>query len=387
MKVKSTVLQSISGAVAAVLLFAGVAPSLLGGGKADAAQVTVRSITMSSSKPSDTNVTYTLTLTPGTSLANPDVIVDFCDNTPLIGDTCTATAGTDVPNFTGAAAATWTVSTIGTNRGLKLTGTHTFTAATPTTITITGVTNPSNTGANGTFYARVLTYASGTAGAATSVSPGTYTDYGGLALSTTDNISITAKVFETLTFCIFQGASCAAGTAPALTLGDSTTGALSTSTAYVNSNAKYTLATNAGGGVTVAMRGKMLCTTTGTNCDNNSTQYTIDAIASTPVVSAAGTEQFGMCADKNGSAALTVAAAYTDSVNNCQSLTTGTYSGTSKFGFDNTNVINASGSTVLSSTGAVSSVSGGFAFVGNVAATTEAGVYTSNLNLVATGKF
>lgn len=386
MKVKSTLFQYASGLFAAVLLLAAVSPSLLLN-KAAAAQATVRSITMSSSKPSDTGVTYTVTFTPATTVSNPDVILDFCDNTPLIGDTCTATAGTDVPNFTSAAAATWTVSTIGTNRGLKLTGTHTFTNGTPTTITITNVTNPSNTGANGGFYARLLTYASGTAGAATSVSPGSYTDYGGMALSTTDNISITAKVFETLTFCVYQGASCAAGSAPSLTLGDSTTGALSTSNAYVNVNARYTLATNASQGVSVVMRGKMLCTTTGSNCDTTGSQYTINAMSSTPATSSVGSEQFGMCADKNGSSALTIATPYVDSANNCQGHTTGTYSGTSTFGFDNTNLISASGSTVLSSTGAVPSVTAGFSFLGNVAATTEAGVYTSNLNLVATGKF
>lgn len=377
--------RPLHGLAAFLLLGAAVAPVLLQTATSAVTQATIRSVTMSSSKPSDTAVTYTVTFTPQTTVSNPDVILDFCDNTPLVGDACTATAGTDVPNLTSAAAAGWTVTTIGSNRGIKLTGTHSYIAGGAQTITITGVTNPSNTGVNGSFYGRLLTFSTGGAGAFTSVNATGYQDYGGIALSITDNINITAKVFETLSFCVFQ-TSC--GTAPSLTLGDSTTGALSTSNAYVNSNAKYTLATNAGGGVSVVMRGKTLCNSaTPANCNAGSSQYTIDPMTTTPAVLATGTEQFGMCADKNGSAALTIGAAYVDSINNCQSITTGIYAGTSKFGLDNTNLIAAGGSTVLSSTVAVPSVTGGFAFLGDVASTTEAGVYTSSLNLVATGTF
>jgi hypothetical protein len=371
-------------------------PALLNSYASAVAQVTARKIVMSVSTPSATAVTYTLTFTPATSLTNPDVIVDFCSNSPLIGDSCTATAGTDVPNMTSAAASTWTVTTIGTNRGIKLTGTHTFTAATPTTITITGVVNPSNVGTNGSFYGRVLTYASGTAGAATSVAPGTYTDYGGIALSTANNISITAKVFETLSFCVFTS-SCG-GTAPTANLGDTTTGALATSTAYINAQTQYTLASNAGTSVVVTMTGQTLCraaTLSFANCPTGASAATISAIGTTATaVNGAhfGTEQFGMCAGKNGSAALTVATAYNDTVNNCPTTAqaTGTYSGTSLFGFDDTSSTgtnNAAGSTVLSSSGAVPTVTSNFAFAANIAATTEAGIYQSNLNLVATGTF
>ncbi len=265
-----------------------------------------------------------------------------------------------------------------------------MTASTPFTINFTaGITNPTTATS---FYARILTFATGNA---TGYAPanttgntptsGTFVDNGGDALSTASNISITAKVFETLSFCVFQ-TSC--GTAPSLTLGDPTTGALSSSSAYINSNAKYTLATNAGTSVTVVMKGTTLCNTVGAPCQSGAASAnTITPMTTTPAAFTTGTEQFGMCADKNGSAALTVATAYHDTINNCNGQATGIYVGTSLFGFDNTAVVGASGSTVLTSTGAVPSVTGGFTFLGDIANTTEAGTYTTSLNMIATSVF
>lgn len=383
------------GVTALAMLLAVAVPSITGIASA-VAQVTTRSITMSSSAPSATGVTYTLKFTPATSIpTSSDVIADFCSNTPLVGDSCTATAGTDVPSFASATVSGWTLSTIGTNRGVKLASGAAMTAGTPVTIAINNVINPSNVGANGTFYARVLTYPGGTAGSNTSVSPGTYTDYGGIALSTANNISITAKVFETLSFCIFQGANCGAGTAPSLTLGDPTTGALSTSSAYINSNAKYTLATNAGSGVVVAMRGTTLCrSATPANCNTGTAgANTITAQTTAATFSTPGTEQFGMCTDVTGNTStLTATAPYIDSSGaTCHSLTTGTYSGSSTFGFNDVTssggTNNASGSQVMSAPGAVTSYTGDFVFAANIANTTEAGIYTTSLNMVATSTF
>ncbi len=387
-----TLRSSLGRSFGVIFLVAFIA-TIVGGvlpGTVSAGQVTSRSIAMSSSAPSASSVTYTVTFTPATSITHPDVILDFCSNDPLIGDSCTATAGTDVPNFSSAAASGWTVTTIGSNRGIKLTtSTVNFTAATPTTITVTGVTNPS---ATNYFYGRILTYLTGGAGANTSVSPGTYQDYGGVALTTTSNISITSKVFETLSYCVFQS-SC--GTPPALTLGDATTGALSVTSAYVNSNAQYTIATNAGSGAAVVMRGTTLCRSgTPSNCNTGSaSQYTITGIGGTSATSSVGSEQFGFCVNTTGATGgLAAQAPYNDTINNCNSgLTTGTYSGTSKFGFNDTTSTggtnNATGSSVMTSTGAISSYTGTFSFLGNIAATTEAGIYTTSLNTVATGTF
>jgi len=275
-----------------------------------------------------------------------------------------------------------------------------FTSGTPITINFDAtpsahLTNPTT---NVSFYARVLTWNTAT-GATSNYTPANtsgntptatgFTDYGGVALSTAANITITATVYETLTFCVFQ-TSC--GTTPNLTLGNSTTGALSTSTAYVNNNAQYTIATNAGSGASVTMKGTTLCRPGGT-CTTGANAFTISAIGITAATSATGTEQFGMCADTTGVVGtLAAVAPYNDATaNNCHTgLSTGTYVGSSKFGFDDTastGTNSPAGDQVLASTGEIPTYTGTFAFLGNIASTTEAGIYTTSLNLVATGTF
>jgi hypothetical protein len=92
---------------------------------------------------------------------------------------------------------------------------------------------------------------------------------------------------------------------------------------------------------------------------------------------------------------LAASAPYNDTTNSCHNLsgatTNNVYSGASKFGFydvasaGGTN--SAGGSTLLTSTGAVSTYTGQMDFAAAIAATTVAGIYTTSLNLVATGTF
>ena len=378
-------------------------------------QVTSRSITMSTSAPS-AQATYTLTFTPATTSATGSLIVDFCSNDPLVSDTCSFAATTVPTVSSGITSSVGTAGVLGSGSPIHTISVTTitggFTAGTPITVTFDAtpsshLTNPTITSANNPFYARVITYSTATgatSGGSTGYTPANTTggtpvvgslesDYGGIALSSTNSIFVTSNVFETLSFCVFQ-TSC--GTAPALSLGAPTTNALSTTQAYVNSNAQFTLATNAGGGVVVTMTGTTLCRPGG-SCATGASAYTISSIISggtNPTTSAVGTEQFGMCAYKNGSAALTVATQYADSINGClpSGLTTGAYAGSSKFGLDDTTTTttgtaSAGGSQVLTSSGAVPSVTGTLAFMGNIAATTESGIYTTTLNMVATGTF
>ncbi len=379
-------------ATAVVMAFVLLMPVLLPS-NASAAEISSRSITMSTSAAS-ASATYALKFTPVSNAE--ELIVDFCSNDPLVSDTCSF-AATTVPTIgSGVTSSVGTASVVGTGapkHTIDVTGLS-MTAGTPFTVNFTaGITNPTS---NTSFYARVLTYATGNSSGYTPANTsggtpttGTFIDSGGIALSTTANISITSKVFETLTFCVFQ-TSC--GTAPALTLGDPTTGALSVADAYVNSNAQYTLATNAGNGAVVTMTGTTLCRSSGANCDTGASPYTISAVGTTPATSVVGSEQFGMCVDVAGSAALAAASTYDDTVNSCNSgLTTGIYTGSSKFGFNDAasagGTNNAGGSTVMTSTGAVPSYTGTFSFLGNIASTTEAGIYTTSLNMVATGTF
>ena len=59
---------------------------------ASAAQVTERSITLSSATKGATAVTYSLEFTTPTAGAQA-IVVDFCSNSPIVGATCTAPAG------------------------------------------------------------------------------------------------------------------------------------------------------------------------------------------------------------------------------------------------------------------------------------------------------
>jgi hypothetical protein len=101
-----------------------------------------------------------------------------------------------------------------------------------------------------------------------------------------------------------------------------------------------------------------------------------------------------MCVDTTGgNGGLVANAPYADATNSChgQTTTSNVYSGTSLFGFNDATTLggtnNASGSTVMHSTGPVSSYTGYMMFLADIANTTEAGIYTTSLNMVATSTF
>jgi len=413
-----------------------LATQVLPGSASATGQVTARKIVMSTSAPS-AQATYALTFTPATTYTTTagSLAIDFCSDTPLAGQTCAFSAATVPTVASGVTVAvssgtvTSPATTLGSGTPLHTLGVTNisagFTSGTPITLTFnatpaSSLTNPSGA-SPGSFYARIVTYnsaAGATSGGATGYVPANSTggattigsgalDTGGIALAVTSNITITSKVYETLTFCVYTG-SC--GTAPNLTLGSATTQALDPSNAYVNSATAYQLATNAGTGVNVTMTGTTLCRPGGTCTTGNTNSFTISSVGSyctaanpncTPntgsvaavATSQTGSEEFGMCAWKNGSAALTVATTYNDTVNSCTGapLTTGIYTGSSVFGFNDSasagGTNNAAGSQVMSSSGAVAPVTGSLSFMGNIASATEPGIYTTTLNMVATGTF
>ena len=221
-------IRKISYIVTAIVLFAAGLP-LLQFGNARAAQLGFRSIQLSDSSPS--NGTFTAGVGSGldvkykvsfktTSVAN-SMVIDFCQEDPLIGDTCTTPTGMSVtsadidPTSTGdVTSAGWTIT--GSNAPnphislAKGTGTS-MAAATQENFNIRHITNPNSVRAasKGTFYARIYTYSTTTYGNGTlsytnagAASNSGFADYGGLALSINYVITITARVQEALTFCV-----------------------------------------------------------------------------------------------------------------------------------------------------------------------------------------
>lgn len=208
-----------------------------------AAEVTSRSIDMvSSQENAQTNYVIQFTIPAGSTVGA--VRVEFCDNDPLPHQTCTFTAvGDDIPqvdgnagaaategtpaaSFTGASGncATANVAlTAPTNgdRYLEFTcsgGTEVFGAATTFNATVNNVDNPDNstdspTNPNNTFYARIYIYnTNAPAAIANPVSTTNVIHYGGIAMSTAEQLTITARVQEILEFCVGDAETVAAGT-------------------------------------------------------------------------------------------------------------------------------------------------------------------------------
>lgn len=213
------------------LVAASLAPALLTTNTAQAAQLSRRSIRMSSSKVSQSNVTYFVTMRVTQATVIKGLVVEICQNSPLIGATCNTVNGvsstptTGTVTFTNAGStgdATFDVHANSTNTGRLIltdsdgvTGGDGFTPATGADMTFSfTATNPSGTsstsGAPGTFYARILTYAAADGVAAnstgaddyTSTAPNTHLDDGGVALSTARQLTVNARVQEQLEFCV-----------------------------------------------------------------------------------------------------------------------------------------------------------------------------------------
>jgi hypothetical protein len=402
-------------ALMALALVVGSVIPVLQQGQANAAQFSDRSIKLSDSTPSaTTGLQYALTFTPAANAQ--EVIVDFCGDTPLIGATCAFSAAT-VPTISSPTVDVGSVATVGSGSPVHtvlVTG-LTLTAATPVTITFTGgFTNPS-TAAGTSFYARVLTYATGngsgyspansTGGATTT---GTYVDYGGIAMSTVRQISITARVMETLTFCVSGvnidgtgGASvdeCAESTAPALEIGQGTpkvldAGSVDAATAYMQ------LSTNATSGAIVRMKATNTCAVAGLTTAPPAGTCSIPGIdggtdGSTPKVLTAGTAAFGLFVSDSRTTTgiassvgtITADANYNDSTHENEGTPSTIY-----YGMDNRNstegVRSTYGDPIAASAGPVSRINNNLVFAATPSLTTPAGIYTGNEILIATGTF
>jgi hypothetical protein len=382
-------------------------------------QVQSRSIQLSNATPSATGVSYQTQFYPTAVTAVGGITVDFCANDPIIGDTCTAaTAPFSVgatPTFTGptgiGVGGSWVASSNAAHNLFYLTNT---TAQAPTGITtfinftITNVTNPGGTA--GSFYARIITWdTSAHALAYTSGETGTLTgelDYGGVALSTVNQITITVKVQEQITFCVYTAAldlgSCNAATGSTIALGNAN-GVLSTAGPYVDITTKYDIQTNALHGDTVRFTGTV--PTSGTNVIEASTLSGTGAVAATGYANSTLVPQFGICTYPAAGTTtnITVAATYASNANatyngteagdacftqTTQSSGTATTggAGTALFGFNIAAAASTYGDTLFTG------IAGGYtqgiiAMIGNIENTNIAGIYTNTLNFVATGTY
>ena len=362
----------LTGASATALLAMSALPAFLGPQTAYAGIVSSRSIQMSSSNPSATAVSYNVTFTPASTTSIEGVIVDFCSNSPIVGATCTAPSGLSIgtPTVTyGTGIGTgWTASAL-TASTLELNNTTAQAQSTSTAdnFTLTTATNPS---ALGTFYARILTYASSTVAGAdpasyTATAPGTYVDDGGDALSTVAVINISATVQEALSFCdyVSTASSCSTTSPISFSMGHLINGVtvIDSSAVYTN-GVDFNISTNALHGAAINLEGGTL--TSGAN--------TIPAVGGTAGAITAGTANFGIYLSTLG-ANTTVVSPYTSSSAGYAlntTATTGTY-----------------GQEIAAVSGPVSNSISTITYGVTASNTTAPGVYTATHQLIATATF
>jgi hypothetical protein len=418
-------------------------------------QLEPRSIQMSDSSPSGnatittgvgsgTNVSYKVTI----SNVNPlnSLAINFCDNSPIIGDTCLDTtgfpgetspgsmsvssatlgSGADVPTTTctGGAGNTvggtgWTMSapnpyTIFLSSG----GANTVcggTVGSPATqtFTIKNVTNPIFAES---YYARIYTYNSNapTSAAPTvysaAATPGSFLDYGGIALSTVAVITITAKVQESLSFCVTSAiyttwtttGDCSdpnvASHSPSATLGTVVgTNVVLAPQVKATATDTFQLSTNATGGAIINLHSSNTCG--GLSVNGGTDLCPIKAIGdfagaggqtNTYDLNTAQTNDVAVFGAQLGTAASGTAIG--------SGLTgTGTlnriapYNGTGTlFGMNDTaltGVVGTYGNQIANTTAPCYLLTDTLTFGATSALTTPAGIYTTNISLIATGSF
>jgi hypothetical protein len=434
------VLNRMASIMAAVLLLVASSPLLMPG-RASAAtfQLSTRSIQMSDSANSGTSITsgvgsgtavtyrVTFNVLPGSSTTK-SLIIDFCSEDPIISDVCTAptgmaTTGATVSPVSGAVGASgWTIATPSPGQ-VKLASdgtTNSITAGSTQSFDIVSITNPSTVG---TFYARMYTYPTNTFGTytgPTGVNADNHVDYGGIALSTTRVITITARVQETLTFCVTTADpslwttthdcsdTAVSSNPPAVTLGhfSGPTRVLDANTVDNNTPVYTQLSTNATSGAVINIRNSNL-TCGGLSADGGTTcaipaQNGGSGAGPTAIaIGSTGGAQFGLfvsnsSADVNGVGTLTADSTYhSDSHCGATSVVFPVCPNTGGAGdyfysMDTTagiGVTSTFGSTLAASSAPVYRLDTQYIFAATAALTTPAGIYTANMSMIATGTF
>jgi hypothetical protein len=218
-----------------------------------------------------TNYTFSFEM-PSTSTVG-SIDFQFCSDTPLIGEPCTAPDGLDVSHVSLAnqqGEAGFTLQPGASPNQLTLTRTATPTTPGPVSYTFDGAINPS---ANGSYFARIQTFA-------TDDASGPNSDYGGLSFVINDRISISTKVPPYLLLCsgvVITGYDCSTANGDYINFGELSSGATKAG------SSELVIATNATNGYTLFLDGSAMAS--GTDV--------INALIASDV-SRPGTSQFGL---------------------------------------------------------------------------------------------
>ncbi|MDB5160543.1 MAG: hypothetical protein JWO99_806 [Candidatus Saccharibacteria bacterium] len=362
---------------AAAILLGAFVPAL-----ANAADVTERSIALSSSSADASSVNYTVSF-KATGAAGAFVL-DFCSNSPILNASCTAPGGFDVGTPTTTTSGyTVAKTTAGPANQVVVASTGGISAGDTVTVELTGLHNPT---AVGTFYARIVTYDTNT-NALLYTSTGSKTgsvDNGGVALSTASTVGVSGAVLESMTFCVsgtaITGAGCSAGvTAPTLRLGeDPGTGVLSLVDGTTSTGTIYTqLSTNATGGAVINLK------SSATNCGGLINSSKPSGCYILPVQQLGIIDHTAGFGVKLGTA--TGTGAYTAASGSGYNASTYTLNAATD---NTTGVTSAYGDPFLNTGGnTATNLNQPLIFGATVGPSTPAGNYSADIGLIATGKF
>jgi hypothetical protein len=285
--------------------------------KVEAAQITVRSLTISSGVPGGTSVTYTYGFTLPTAGNVQSIQFNAC--TTAVG-TCTGPTGQNINLGTEASRSGWSSATTFTksagggtctasNNDLCLSRSAAVSESGAKTLGWNTQTNPST--ANSTFFIRITTYSD--TGWTTAVDSGT------VASAVTQTLTINAAVAEVLNFCIGAttinnatgsvAADCTGVSGTSVNIGTLDTSSVNTSPVNTNggdnNNGVAMIRTNASSGAVISYDAIQQSGTqqlgtlrvSGATCNASSATLTdqcIRAIGGTQTLLSAGTENWGM---------------------------------------------------------------------------------------------
>lgn len=340
-----------------------------------------RSLQLSGSSVATVN-TYTVGFTA--RQAAGAFVIDFCSNTPLVGQTCTTptnfsaeNADSDDPVFNDVTGSTGRVVVAGEiNEDDEI------------SVEIAGILNPS---VDGVMYARIVTFdTKQNALDSTPTSLAGNRDEGSVAIAITPTIGVSGTVLETMTFCVSADPvndDCETVTPPALTLGQKDNGVGVLQPGVLSQGDLYVqLTTNAYGGAIVYLKNAAdgcggLLLVGGTGC------Y-IQPAQNTDINPAADQARFGI---KTSPATPTPTRTATGVLQPAD----GSYYSDNAFALRFTagenpvsGVTSAFGDPLLDTAGApASNQNMRLTFGVTIAGDTPAGTYATKLGLIATGRF
>lgn len=354
-----------------------------------AATVTNRSIELSNSSVSATGVTYKVDFTSvGAAGA---FIIDFCSNTPLIGQSCTAPTGF---NVTSAASATAGFTTVDDINSSTVMVTGTIGTGADVSVELSGITNPSTAGP---LYARIVTYSSPLSSggfgtySATSLPSGAV-DQGSVAISITNTIQVTGAVLESMIFCVSGAAiteNCGTTTSPVIELGETQGSVKALSSSAVSSGNIHTqISTNAAGGAVISLKSNA------SGCGGLKRAGAPNACDIAPALNtdiSAGQAKFGLktaTATNTGSGASGVLQAKSGSIYNDTTYALNYTAEDEETNISSSGVTSPYGDPLLDTGNApANNKNMQLTFGASVSNSTPAGTYSANLSLIATGKF